>query len=137
MNEKHVSNGDREHHHDLMQASAATRGPASSPLVVDHRETDPVCGMKVDPTTTKHRHSHEGTAYYFCSAKCREKFIANPSQYVRPASQPEAPAPAGTIYTCPMHPQIRQPGPGSCPICGMALEPEMVSADKCTARAFL
>ena len=73
---------------------------------------------------------HEGRTYYFCSASCREKFIADPRRYTRPkADTPETAAPTGTIYTCPMHPQIRQVGPGSCPICGMALEPEMPSAD--------
>ncbi len=90
---------------------------------------DPVCGMSVDPHTAKHRHSHEGHPYYFCSARCREKFIAEPDKYLRPQASPAAPVPAGTIYTCPMHPEIRQEGPGSCPICGMALEPEVVSVD--------
>ena len=90
---------------------------------------DPVCGMTVDPHTAKHRHTHVGQSYYFCSGKCREKFIANPAQYLKAESKSVPPIPAGTIYTCPMHPQIRQEGPGSCPICGMALEPEMASAD--------
>jgi len=90
---------------------------------------DPVCGMTVDTHTAKHRHTHEGHPYYFCSGKCREKFIADPAKYLEPETKPAAPVPAGTIYTCPMHPEIRQEGPGSCPICGMALEPEIVSAD--------
>ena len=85
--------------------------------------------MTVDPHTAKHRHTHEGQPYYFCSARCREKFIAEPAKYLKPETKPAAPVPAGTIYTCPMHPEIRQEGPGSCPICGMALEPELVSAD--------
>ena len=90
---------------------------------------DPVCGMSVDPATARHRASHAGSDYHFCSARCREKFIAEPARYVA-AAKPAAPAaPAGAIYTCPMHPQIRQTGPGSCPICGMALEPETVTAD--------
>ena len=91
---------------------------------------DPVCGMKVDPQTTAHRHNHAGRAYYFCSAGCLSKFSADPQKYLA-ADQSKAPAaiPEGTIYICPMHPQIRQVGPGSCPICGMALEPELVSAD--------
>ena len=69
--------------------------------------------------------------YYFCSAGCRAKFVANPSQYLEPriAKAAPAPAPSGTIYTCPMHPEIRQVGPGACPICGMALEPELVTAE--------
>jgi Cu+-exporting ATPase len=85
--------------------------------------------MKVDPHTAKHRHEHQGRPYYFCSAGCRTKFIADPDKYLSPKQQAEAPVPAGTIYTCPMHPEIRQVGPGSCPICGMALEPELVTAD--------
>ena len=90
---------------------------------------DPVCGMTVDPHTAKHRHSHDGRPYYFCSGKCLEKFIANPARYLKAESQSSPPIAPGTIYTCPMHPQIRQLGPGSCPICGMALEPETASAD--------
>jgi Cu+-exporting ATPase len=92
------------------------------------RASDPVCGMKVDPVTAKHRFSHQGTDYVFCCARCRERFIAEPEKFLQPR-QPEPAAPAGTIYTCPMHPEIRQEGPGSCPICGMALEPEQVSLD--------
>jgi heavy metal translocating P-type ATPase len=90
---------------------------------------DPVCGMTVDPHTAKHRHSHEGHPYYFCSAKCRERFAADPRKYLEPDSSPPAPAAPDAIYTCPMHPEIRQLGPGSCPICGMALEPETVTVD--------
>ena len=90
---------------------------------------DPVCGMTVDPHTAKHRHTHNGRPYYFCSARCQEKFAANPTQYLQSEPQVADPVPVGTIYTCPMHPEVRQPGPGSCPICGMALEPEIVSAD--------
>ena len=89
---------------------------------------DPVCGMTVDPHTAQHRHTYNGRPYYFCSASCREKFAANPSQYLKSEPQAAPPVAPGTIYTCPMHPEIRQPGPGSCPICGMALEPEVASA---------
>jgi heavy metal translocating P-type ATPase len=85
--------------------------------------------MTVDPHTAKHRHTHEGHPYYFCSGRCREKFIADPPKYLSPASAPGEPVPEGTIYTCPMHPEIRQVGPGACPICGMALEPDVVTAD--------
>jgi Cu+-exporting ATPase len=94
-----------------------------------HLATDPVCGMKVDPHTAKHRAAHEGRTWYFCSARCREKFEADPARYLKKNMAAAAPVPAGTIYTCPMHPEIRQEGPGSCPICGMALEPLIVSAD--------
>jgi Cu+-exporting ATPase len=90
---------------------------------------DPVCGMTVDPHTAKHRHTFQGRRYYFCSARCRERFIADPARYLTAEQRSEAPAAPGTIYTCPMHPEIRQPGPGSCPICGMALEPEIVTAE--------
>ena len=89
---------------------------------------DPVCGMSVDPATTAHRATQEHTDYFFCSAGCRTKFIASPQTYIGPKIEP-APAAPGTIYTCPMHPQIRQEGPGACPICGMALEPETVTAE--------
>jgi Cu+-exporting ATPase len=94
-----------------------------------HKVKDPVCGMTVDPHTAKHRHTHEGHTYYFCNPRCREKFIADPMKYLAPEKAPPAPVPAGTIYTCPMDPQIRQVGPGVCPICGMALEPEIATAD--------
>ena len=89
---------------------------------------DPVCGMKVDPATAKHRFSYRGQDYLFCGARCRERFAAEPEKFLAP-SKPEPAAPAGTIYTCPMHPEVRQVGPGACPICGMALEPEQVSLD--------
>ena len=82
--------------------------------------------MTVDPETSKFRSEHAGRTYHFCSEGCRTKFAAAPDQYLRKKSLEPA-APEGTIYTCPMHPQIRQVGPGSCPICGMALEPETVS----------
>ncbi|MGE3738357.1 MAG: heavy metal translocating P-type ATPase, partial [Geminicoccaceae bacterium] len=88
---------------------------------------DPVCGMSVDPHQTPHRHELRGQTYHFCSAGCRTKFAADPDRYlgdrVPPPAQPDA------IYTCPMHPEVRQVGPGSCPICGMALEPLDVTAE--------
>ncbi len=89
---------------------------------------DPVCGMSVDPATSRHRFDYRGKTFHFCSAGCRTKFAADPPRYLE-NSKPEAAVPDGTIYTCPMHPQIRQAGPGSCPICGMALEPETASLD--------
>jgi Cu+-exporting ATPase len=87
---------------------------------------DPVCGMTVDPHASPHRAQHQGRTYYFCSAGCRTKFAADPAKYLGD-TRPAEPAPEGTIYTCPMHPEIRQVGPGSCPICGMALEPELAT----------
>ncbi len=91
---------------------------------------DPVCGMKVDPAATKHRLMHDGHAFVFCGAGCRAKFVDDPERYLaRQTVKPPPPAPAGAIYTCPMHPEIRQIGPGACPICGMALEPEAGGED--------
>ncbi len=92
---------------------------------------DPVCGMTVDPHTSEHRASHQGRTYYFCSAGCQTKFNADPAKYLsgQAGQKGHAPIPAGTIYTCPMHPEIRQPAPGNCPICGMALEPIIATAE--------
>ena len=117
-------------HHDA-HAHCHHAAPAAATV------KDPVCGMTVDPQTARHRTSHAGTNYFFCSAGCRQKFEADPVRYLVPksaapegaAKAPPSPVPAGAIYTCPMHPEIRQLGPGSCPICGMALEPEVATAD--------
>ena len=94
-----------------------------------HLAKDPVCGMSVDPHTAKHRADHDGHPYHFCSARCREKFVADPAAYLG-ERKPAPAAPAGAIYTCPMHPEVQQVGPGSCPKCGMALEPMMPSLDE-------
>ena len=92
---------------------------------------DPVCGMSVDPATARHRAEHGGRSYVFCGARCRERFLADPARFLAPG--PAAPAnpaaPAGTLWTCPMHPEIAQDSPGACPICGMALEPAVPAAD--------
>src|SRR5690606_40452429 len=79
--------------------------------------------------TAAHRADHVCETYYFCSAGCREKFVADPARYLNPASAPNEDAAAGTIWTCPMHPEVRQDHPGACPICGMALEPAQVTAE--------
>lgn len=101
-----------EHHH---HAAAGDHGKIV---------TDPVCGMTVDTTTAQHKIELSEGTYFFCSARCLEKFKANPDAYLNPTGhRPAVSAPAGTIWTCPMHPEIRRDGPGSCPICGMALEP--------------
>ena len=107
------------HHHDHGHAPAAVAGPI-----------DPVCGMTVDPAKTPHKMEHAGREVFFCSAGCKARFAADPARYLdaRAAEAPKT-APTGTIYTCPMHPQIRQPGPGFCPLCGMALEPATVTAE--------
>ncbi|HEY0570871.1 MAG TPA: heavy metal translocating P-type ATPase [Enterovirga sp.] len=104
------------------------------------REKDPVCGMTVDPETTAHHHELGGATYHFCSAGCRTKFIANPDRYLNPPEQdPTVTHPAmgslpeaaqGAVWTCPMHPEIRRDGPGTCPICGMALEPAEPSLEE-------
>jgi len=94
---------------------------------------DPVCGMTVAVATAKHKAEHDGQTYYFCSARCREKFVAEPTRFIAEPAAPAAAKPQaaqpGTIYTCPMHPEIRREGPGACPICGMALEPEVATAE--------
>src|SRR5689334_13297100 len=105
-------------HHDH-----AAHGPEHGTLV-----TDPVCGMKVDTRTAQFRHELDGTTYYFCSERCLEKFKADPQRYLNPQAAAAPSTAAGGIWTCPMHPQIRRPGPGACPICGMALEPLMPAA---------
>jgi len=94
-----------------------------------HQAKDPVCGMSVDPHTAKHRAEYKDRTYYFCCAGCKSIFEVDPERYLNPEQRREEPVPEGTIYTCPMHPEIRQVGPGSCPICGMALEPELVTTD--------
>ncbi len=88
---------------------------------------DPVCGMTPKPDTP-HRHVHEGHEYVFCSGHCKHKFAEDPDKYLAPV-ETEDEVPAGTIYTCPMHPEIEQVGPGSCPICGMSLEPKVFDPD--------
>ena len=90
-------------------------------------ENDPVCGMNVDRASAEHMVKHEGQRFYFCSARCKERFQAEPKKYLEGAPAPE-PMPEGTVYTCPMHPEIEQIGPGDCPICGMALEPKGIPA---------
>ena len=117
-----------EHPSATAHACCAKPPPTATGLVID-----PVCGMRVDPAATPHHAELEGMAYHFCSAGCREKFLAAPEKYRSQTSVAVAEkshAIEGAIYTCPMHPEIRQPGPGICPICGMALEPEMPSLEE-------
>ncbi len=115
-----TAHGHDYQHHDGHATHGAAAGAAR----------DPVCGMAVDPATATHRADHDGVTYYFCSANCRAEFLADPAKYVESADEktrkpsPPAPAPRGEVlWTCPMHPEIVRKGPGSCPICGMALEP--------------
>ncbi|MCO5063602.1 MAG: heavy metal translocating P-type ATPase [Rhizobiaceae bacterium] len=90
--------------------------------------TDPVCGMTVDRSSAAHFLKHQGKKFYFCSARCKERFEAEPAKFVGERAAPD-PMPKGTLYTCPMHPEIIRDAPGDCPICGMALEPVSPSAD--------
>jgi len=122
-----------EHTHDRHGSTPAKAGSccgdnhaAASPGMAK----DPVCGMDVDPHTAKFRAEHAGRTYYFCAAGCRTKFIGDPERYLSKESAPPAPVDPGAVYTCPMHPEVRQIGPGSCPICGMALEPLDVTAEQ-------
>ena len=100
------------------------------PVMTPKAAIDLVCGMTVDPAKTPHHAEYKGVAFHFCGASCRTKFIATPLKYLDPSSvEPAEPVPEGTEFTCPMHPEIRQVGPGTCPICGMALEPLVVTAE--------
>ncbi len=103
-----------EHHHDAPIAGMAI---------------DPVCGMTVDPQAGKPHADYRGKTYHFCCDGCRGKFLADPQKYLGASAEAAEPVVEGATYTCPMHPQIRQIGPGACPICGMALEPEIATAD--------
>jgi P-type Cu+ transporter len=93
---------------------------------------DPVCGMRVDPAKSQHWHVHKDHKFHFCSRGCRDKFASNAAKYLeKPAVEtPQDAAAHGAVYTCPMHPDVRRNGPGNCPICGMALEPEAGGADE-------
>src|SRR5262245_60039033 len=125
---------------------------------VAERAIDPVCGMSVEPSKARGSFNHQGTTYYFCSPGCRDKFASDPEGWlsrgarsmgeaprgVRQVHRPQAPPPSSptsssgpsgpdpnlTTYTCPMHPEVVQQGPGSCPICGMALEPRTITAEE-------
>ena len=120
---------DHQHHHSKQADHEGHSCCAAKPEAAGNSAVDPVCGMTVDPKTTPHHAEHGGETFHFCSAGCRTKFKADPEKYLAKDRAEAPPAPPGTIYTCPMHPEIRQVGPGSCPICGMALEPETITAD--------
>ena len=113
----HAHAGHADHEHDAAPGTDSLK--------------DPVCGMTVT-SQSPHHAQHDGKPYWFCGARCLAKFTAEPAKYLQDDTTAPATdaveAPAGTIYTCPMHPEIRQDHPGSCPKCGMALEPEMPSA---------
>ena len=103
------------------------------PVLNTPQAIDPVCGMKVNPQTAPAKAQWNGKNWYFCNPKCQERFVAAPLQFVddhgtRLPPKPKAAQPANTVYVCPMDPEVREPKPGACPICGMALEPENAGA---------
>jgi P-type Cu+ transporter len=105
---------------ELSQRDSRQHHARSTPGAVH----DPVCGMTVDPAAAEHQSEHAGQTYHFCSSGCRRRFEADPVRYVTASlSKSAQPAAGEVLWTCPMHPQVRRAGPGSCPICGMALEP--------------
>ena len=114
----------------MAQPAPAAKQPGAAPKAID-----PVCGMSVDPATAKHRFDHGGHTYYFCSGGCRTKFEADPPRYLggaepaAPAHHPLPSVPTGTVWVCPMCPEVRETSPVPCPTCGMALEPEMPVAE--------
>jgi Cu+-exporting ATPase len=128
---------DPGHHHGLHHGHRHHAGAEHPPRGAAPETIDPVCGMSVDPTTAL-PHRHGGETYYFCSARCRERFAAEPAKYlaaeegesVAPSSVAATSAAGATVWTCPMHPEIRRDAPGACPICGMALEPLAPTADE-------
>ncbi|MFZ5734550.1 MAG: heavy metal translocating P-type ATPase [Pseudomonadota bacterium] len=115
-----------DHHSHSSSCCGGSHGHAAH---TPAKEIDPVCGMSVDPNAGKPRFDYRGKTYHFCSNGCRTKFEADPVRYLDKSKAPKIDVPKDAIYTCPMHPEVRQAGPGSCPICGMALEPELVTLD--------
>src|SRR5262245_38301426 len=106
--------------------------PLQSPSPTGPEVLDPVCGMTILPGEAAGQTEYQGHTYYFCSEWCLEQFKQNPSQFLetKPADRLPVPVDLEAEYTCPMHPEVRQKGPGSCPICGMALEPVTVSLEE-------
>jgi P-type Cu+ transporter len=115
--------------HDHDHNHTHGRGLAEHELAVEVR--DPVCGMMIQPEDAVGTAVHNGVTYHFCNPTCLTKFKADPERYVEPQKKSSAPAGEGKVeYTCPMHPEVKQFGPGSCPKCGMALEPATVTAEE-------
>ena len=109
------------HHGDHISGAARSANADEEVKNPDKPFTDPVCGMKVAANPEKKR-VYAGNDYYFCSASCIQKFDGNPEKFIKPSAfEPVQDMPSGTIYTCPMHPEIRQPTQGNCPICGLSL----------------
>ena len=117
MNHDHHDHTHGEHSHDSPAHHAHQHMPTTADAT-GAAVKDPVCGMTVDPAKTAHHAEFAGATYHFCSTGCCEKFVAEPARYAKLAPKPQAGAAVveGTIYTCPMHPEIRQAGPGNCPI---------------------
>jgi Cu+-exporting ATPase len=120
----------RGHNHEGVSSNTSTSATVA---------IDPVCGMRVDVKTANHRFTHHGSEYFFCSDRCRSRFALEPATFLarsaaattgKTAASIENVEAPDAIFTCPMHPEIRQTGPGACPLCGMALEPEQVSLDE-------
>ena len=125
---QHHNHDHHGHSHGAAAPACSHCGPAPA-KADDGKVKDPVCGMTVDPATAKHKATYKDQPYFFCSGGCKTKFEADPQRYLDPKPQPKPAGSETEIYTCPMHPEVRQVGPGSCPICGMALEPLMVSSE--------
>ncbi len=121
-------------HHADQSSCCSNKAPASNDAPLSHSRTvkDPVCGMDVDPAQAAGSTIHAGMTFHFCSAGCKAKFVAQPEKYLAPKQSPEVSeaSSSGVVYTCPMHPEIEQIGPGACPKCGMALEPKEVTLDE-------
>ena len=114
-----------------MNSNSHTETNGNTPDKKLNHVHDPVCGMTVVPDASTAHAEHAGMKYYFCSQGCCDKFVAEPSRYTvgqKAETQPAVVKDNKTIYTCPMHPEVKQPGPGACPKCGMALEPMGVPA---------
>ena len=109
---------------DSAAKASHAHGTSGAPAAL----VDPVCGMTVSPQSAAGSHVHSGTTYYFCSPSCVERFKADPERFLQPLPPAAPAAPAGTQYVCPMDPEVRQDHPGSCPKCGMALEPDLSTA---------
>jgi Cu+-exporting ATPase len=108
-------------HSNLVQLGRKPAEPAQEPHV------DPVCKMLVTPETAAAEYEYNGTTYYFCNTACKERFAAEPGRFL--SEPPDTAGGSDIEYTCPMHPEVVQIGPGTCPICGMALEPKEVTLD--------
>jgi Cu+-exporting ATPase len=130
---------EQAHDHRHAKAASCCGGQHDSADQAAEFAIDPVCGMRVKRDGAKHRFEYRGQEYLFCCARCRERFQADPENFLKPKAteprraepmRPEPTVSEGAIYTCPMDPQVRQVGPGSCPICGMALEPEQVTLEQ-------